>query len=42
MEADEVTEAMDVGRLPSNLKVVLVPVDSGLIRTGDSVLRKSR
>lgn len=42
LEADEVTEAMDVGRLPSKRNVVLVPVDNGLMRTGDRVLRKSR
>jgi hypothetical protein len=42
LEADEVTEAMEVGRLPSKTNWVLVPVGMGLMSTGDSVLRKSR
>jgi hypothetical protein len=42
LEADDVTEAMDVGRLPSKTNLELVPVDMGLMRTGESVLRKSR
>jgi hypothetical protein len=42
LEADDVTEAMEVGRFPSKTNLELVPVDMGLIRTGDSVLRKSR
>lgn len=37
--AEDVTET---GRLPSKTNRVLVPVDAGLERTGDSVLRKSR
>lgn len=41
LEADDVTEAMEVGR-PSKTNLELVPVAIGLIRTGDSVLRKSR
>jgi hypothetical protein len=42
LEADDVTEAIEVGRLPSKTNLELVPVDMGLIRTGDRVLRKSR
>ena len=38
LEADDVTE---VGR-PSKMNLVLVPVDMGLIKAGDSVLRKSK
>lgn len=42
LDADDVTDAIEVGRLPSNTNLELLPVDMGLIRTGDSVLRKSR
>lgn len=42
LEADEVTDAIEVGRLPSKTNLELVPVDMGLMRTGESVLRKSR
>jgi hypothetical protein len=42
LEADDVTEAMEVGRLPSKTNLVLVPVGIGLMMAGDSVLRKSR
>lgn len=42
LEADDVTEAMDVGRLPSKTNLVLLEVGMGLMRTGDKVLRKSR
>ena len=38
LEADDVT---DVGR-PSKTNLVLVPVDMGLMKAGDNVLRKSR
>lgn len=38
LEADDVTE---VGR-PSKTNLVLVPVDMGLIKAGDRVLRKSK
>jgi len=38
LEADDVTE---VGR-PSKTNLVLVPVDIGLMKAGDRVLRKSR
>lgn len=38
LDADDVTE---VGR-PSNTNLVLVPVDIGLMKAGDNVLRKSR
>lgn len=38
LEADDVTE---VGR-PSKTNLVLVPVDMGLMKAGDRVLRKSR
>jgi hypothetical protein len=41
-EAMEAAEAVETGRLPSNLNWVLVPVGSGLMSTGESVLRKSR
>lgn len=41
-DVTEVAEAVETGRLPSNLNVVLVPVGNGLISAGDSVLRKSR
>lgn len=39
LDADEVT---DTGRLPSKTKRELVPVDMGLVSTGDSVFRNSR
>jgi hypothetical protein len=42
LEADEVTEAIEVGLLPWKTNFSLVPVDMGLMRTGDRVLRKSR
>lgn len=42
LEADDVTEAIEVGRLPSKTNLVLVPVGIGLMSTGDKVLRKSR
>lgn len=42
LEADDVTDVMEAGRLPSKTNLELVPVDMGLIRTGDRVLRKSR
>jgi hypothetical protein len=42
LEADDVTEAIEVGRFPSKTNLELVPVDMGLMRTGDRVLRKSR
>lgn len=42
LDADEVTEAIEVGLLPWNTNFSLVPVDIGLMRTGDRVLRKSR
>lgn len=38
LEADDVTE---VGR-PSKMNLVLVPVDIGLMKAGDNVLRKSK
>ena len=38
LEADDVT---DVGR-PSKMNLVLVPVDIGLMKAGDNVLRKSK
>lgn len=38
LEADDVTE---VGR-PSKTNLVLVPVDIGLMKAGDKVLRKSK
>lgn len=38
LDTDDVTE---VGR-PSKTNLVLVPVDMGLMKAGDSVLRKSR
>lgn len=38
LDADDVTE---VGR-PSKTNLVLVPVDMGLMKAGESVLRKSR
>lgn len=38
LEAEDVTE---VGR-PSKTNLVLVPVDIGLMKAGDNVLRKSR
>lgn len=39
LDADEVT---DTGRLASKTKRELVPVDIGLVRTGDRFLRNSR
>lgn len=39
LEADEVTET---GRLPSKTKRELVPVDMGLVRTGDMLFKNSR
>lgn len=39
LDADDVT---DTGRLPSKTNLELVPVDIGLVRTGDRVLRNSR
>jgi hypothetical protein len=42
LEADEVTDARDVGRLASKTNLVLDPVGRGLMSAGDSVLRKSR
>lgn len=39
LDADEVT---DTGRLPSKTKRELVPVDMGLVRTGERFLRNSR
>lgn len=39
LDADDVTE---VGRFPSKTNLVLVPVDMGLMKAGESVLRKSR
>jgi len=39
LDADEVTET---GRLPSKTNRELVPVDIGLVRTGDRVFRNSR
>ena len=41
-EADEVTEAIEVGRLASKTNLAGDPVGMGLMRTGDRVLRKSR
>lgn len=42
LDAEEVTEAMEVGLLPWKTNFSLVPVDIGLMRTGERVLRKSR
>jgi hypothetical protein len=39
LDADDVTET---GRLPSKTKRELVPVDIGLVSTGDKFLRNSR
>lgn len=39
LDADDVTET---GRLPSKTNRELVPVDMGLVRTGDMLLRNSR
>lgn len=39
LDADDVTET---GRLPSKMNLELVPVDIGLVRTGDMLLRNSR
>jgi hypothetical protein len=45
VEVDEALAAdavPEVGREPSKTNLVLVPVDMGLMKAGDSVLRKSR
>lgn len=42
LEAEDVTEAIEVGLLPSKTNLELVPVPIGLMSTGESVLRKSR
>ena len=39
LDADDVTET---GRLPSKTNLELVPVDMGLVRTGERVFRNSR
>lgn len=39
LDAEDVTET---GRLPSKTKRELVPVDMGLVRTGDMLFRNSR
>lgn len=39
LDAEDVTET---GRLPSKTKRELVPVDMGLVKTGESVFRNSR
>jgi hypothetical protein len=39
---DDVTEAMEVGRLASKMNLELVPDGIGLTSTGERVLRKSR
>lgn len=42
VEAADVTDVCEVDRLASKTNLVLVPVGSGLMRAGESVLRKSR
>lgn len=42
LDMDDVTEAMEFGRLASKTNLELVPDGMGLTSTGDSVLRKSR
>jgi hypothetical protein len=41
-EALDVDDVTEVGRFPSKTNFVLVPVDMGLMKAGESVLRKSR
>jgi hypothetical protein len=41
-EALEAAEVTETGRLPSKTNRELVPVDMGLVRTGDRFLRNSR
>jgi hypothetical protein len=42
LDMDDVTEAMEFGRLASKTNFWLVPEGMGLTSTGESVLRKSR
>ena len=42
LDMDDVTEAMEFGRLASKTNLELVPDGKGLTSTGESVLRKSR